>query len=190
MAGSIHIERRFHALSFFLLNLANPKLGKGTATKASTWYDYVISLHLPMNNWWKGMYISYRRGLTGVAYPPRKAMREPKRWDKQEQIPTSSRLYALERNTYCWKWEPNSKTHSTLMIHIGKQIRQKMEERKKTVVWLAKRLSCSRTNVYKIFDKYSVDTEILARISAILDFDFFSLYSDDVKKNQEEKDKH
>lgn len=87
MAGSIHIERRFHALSFFLLNLANPKLGKGMATKASTWYDYVISLFPSMNNWWKGVYISYRRGLTGVAYPPRKAMREPKRWDKQEQIP-------------------------------------------------------------------------------------------------------
>ena len=28
--------------------------------------------------------ISYRRGLTGVAYPLRKAMREPKRWDKQK----------------------------------------------------------------------------------------------------------
>lgn len=41
MTWNIHIERRFHALSFFLLNLANPKLGKGAATKASTWYDYI-----------------------------------------------------------------------------------------------------------------------------------------------------
>ena len=47
------------------------------------------------------------------------------------------------------------------MIHIGKLIRQKMEERQRTVVWLAQRLSCSRTNVYKIFDKYSVDTDTL-----------------------------
>lgn len=70
------------------------------------------------------------------------------------------------------------------MIHIGKQIRLKMEECKKTVVWLAEQLSCSRTNVYKIFDKYSIDTEMLARISTILDFDFFSLYSKDIKENK------
>lgn len=70
------------------------------------------------------------------------------------------------------------------MIHIGKQIRQKMEERKETVVWLAKHLSCSRTNVYKIFEKNSVDTDILARISIILDFDFFSLLSEDLKINK------
>lgn len=77
-----------------------------------------------------------------------------------------------------------SAKHYTLMIHIGTQIRQKMEERQKTVVWLAEQLSCSRTNVYKIFDKYSVDTEMLARISAILEFDFFSLYSEDIKENK------
>ena len=80
-----------------------------------------------------------------------------------------------------------SAKHNILMIHIGKQIRQKMEERQKTVGWLSKHLSCSRATVYKIFEKYSVDTEMLARISAILNFDFFSLYSEDIKKknNQE-----
>lgn len=71
------------------------------------------------------------------------------------------------------------------MIHIGTQIRQKMEERQKTVVWLAEQLSCSRTNVYKIFEKYSVSTEQLARISTILDFDFFSLYSENVRIKKE-----
>lgn len=72
------------------------------------------------------------------------------------------------------------------MIHIGTQIRLKMEERQKTVVWLAEQLSCSRTNVYKIFDKYSVDTEQLTKISTILNFDFFSLYSETVKINNNE----
>lgn len=75
--------------------------------------------------------------------------------------------------------------HNILMIHIGTQIRQKMEERQKTVVWLAEQLSCSRTNVYKIFEKYSVSTEQLARISTILDFDFFSLYSENVRIKKE-----
>ena len=59
-----------------------------------------------------------------------------------------------------------------------------MEERQKTVVWLSKHLSCSRANVYKIFEKYSVDTEMLARISAILNFDFFSLFGRYKEKKQ------
>lgn len=42
MTWNIHIERRFHALIFDLLNLANPKLREDKATKASTWYDYII----------------------------------------------------------------------------------------------------------------------------------------------------
>lgn len=62
-----------------------------------------------------------------------------------------------------------------------------MEERQKTVVWLAEQLSCSRTNVYKIFEKYSVDTDQLVRISTILDFDFFSLYSENVRISNIEK---
>lgn len=66
------------------------------------------------------------------------------------------------------------------MIHIGKLIRQKMEERHLTVVWLASHLSCTRTNVYKMFERYSVDTEVLMKLSIVLDFDFFSLYSDEL----------
>ena len=72
-----------------------------------------------------------------------------------------------------------------LMLHIGKLIRQKMEERHITVVWLAQRLSCSRTNVYKIFDKYSLDTEVLAKISDILEYDFFSLYSEEIRRKRD-----
>lgn len=66
------------------------------------------------------------------------------------------------------------------MVHIGKEIKRKMEERQRTVVWAARHLSCSRTNVYKIFDKYTIDTDSLTRISRLLDFDFFSLYSDEL----------
>ncbi|MBV8038911.1 helix-turn-helix domain-containing protein [Bacteroides sp. AN502] len=63
------------------------------------------------------------------------------------------------------------------MIHIGKLIREKMIERKCTVVSMARQLSCGRANVYKIFEKYSIDTELLMKISVTLDYDFFSLYS-------------
>lgn len=75
------------------------------------------------------------------------------------------------------------------MIHIGRLIKQKIEERNLTVVWLARHLSCSRTNIYKIFEKYSIDTEVLMKLSTILEFDFFSFYSDELvkhKKNRKE----
>ncbi|MBQ2196825.1 MAG: helix-turn-helix transcriptional regulator [Prevotella sp.] len=71
------------------------------------------------------------------------------------------------------------------MIDIGPIIKQKLKERKKTIVWLAENLSCSRTNVYKIFNKRSVDTADLLRISDILDFDFFELYSKELKKRKQ-----
>ena len=71
------------------------------------------------------------------------------------------------------------------MLHIGRLIRQKMKEQHKSVVWMARQLSCSRANVYKLLDKYSVDTEVLARISILLDFDFFSLYSDYIRDAKE-----
>ena len=71
------------------------------------------------------------------------------------------------------------------MIHIGKLIKEKMVERGMTVVLMAKYLSCSRGNVYKIFDKYSIDTESLMKISKVLDFDFFGLYSEYLKSSSD-----
>ena len=63
------------------------------------------------------------------------------------------------------------------LVHIGELIKGTLKQRRKSVVWFAGELSCSRTNVYKIFSKQSIDTYDLLRISKILDFDFFELYS-------------
>ena len=43
-------------------------------------------------------------------------------------------------------------------ISIGEMIRQVLKKRKRTVVWFAEELSCSRTNIYKICAKHSIDT--------------------------------
>lgn len=66
------------------------------------------------------------------------------------------------------------------MIHIGEEIRKQVEEQGKTSVWLARELGCHRTNLYKIYDKASIDTSVLLRISRILHFDFFNLFSEDL----------
>lgn len=70
------------------------------------------------------------------------------------------------------------------MIHIGQAIKNKVEEQGKTTVWLAQELGCHRTNLYKIYEKRTIDTGILLHISEILGFDFFQLYSEELVKGE------
>lgn len=67
------------------------------------------------------------------------------------------------------------------MIHIGKIIEKELRDQGRTVTWFARSLYCDRTNVYKIFQRESVDSEMLYRISKILAHDFFKYYSKELK---------
>lgn len=67
-------------------------------------------------------------------------------------------------------------------MNIGNYIRLRLSEQDKSVVWLSKQLACSRTNVYKIFEKDHLDTGLLIRISVILRYDFFKLLSEEYRK--------
>ena len=69
-------------------------------------------------------------------------------------------------------------------MHIGKLIKEQMEKQDKTVVWLARELSCSRTNIYKIFEKSSIDTSLLMRISIVLQYNFFVDYMDELEEKE------
>lgn len=62
-------------------------------------------------------------------------------------------------------------------IHIGHLIQEQMRLRGVKVSWLASKLHCHRNNIYKIFDKSWIDTETLMKISLLLNFNFFYLYS-------------
>jgi hypothetical protein len=67
-------------------------------------------------------------------------------------------------------------------IHVGKLIRERLKEEGKSVVWLAQELGCHRTNVYNIFEKNSLDTNILRRISIIMRHNFFDYLQEDTQK--------
>lgn len=69
-------------------------------------------------------------------------------------------------------------------MHIGQLIKQELEAQGRTVVWLARKMSYSRTNIYKIFERSSIGTDVLLRISSILDYDFFQCYSDLLKNTK------
>lgn len=63
------------------------------------------------------------------------------------------------------------------MMTIGEQIKKELLRQERSVTWLAKKLHCNRQNVYNIFGRTNIDTELLMRISVILQFDFFKIYS-------------
>ena len=69
-----------------------------------------------------------------------------------------------------------------LMVHIGKAIKAELERQERSVTWFAKKLYCERTNVYSIFKRESIDTELLLRISIVLHRNFFMDYIDELSK--------
>lgn len=66
------------------------------------------------------------------------------------------------------------------MIHIGSLIEQELRRQDRSVTWLAAELHCDRTNVYKVFKKKSIDTQLLESISVILLHNFFLDYAEEV----------
>ena len=62
------------------------------------------------------------------------------------------------------------------MVHIGKLIEEELHRQERSITWFAGKLYCDRTNVYSIFKRQSIDTELLLRICSILNHDFFSYY--------------
>lgn len=66
----------------------------------------------------------------------------------------------------------------SLIVHIGLFIKQKLKENGHSVTWFASKICCSRANVYKIFEKENIDTELLKRICNVLNHDFFKDLSD------------
>lgn len=73
------------------------------------------------------------------------------------------------------------------MIHIGSLIKQKLQEQGRSVTWFAVALHCDRTNVYKIFQKSSIDSSLLYRISCVLGYDFFAEYTHSFQESVDKK---
>lgn len=59
------------------------------------------------------------------------------------------------------------------MINIGERIQEELVQQERSISWLARKLNCNRTSVYRILKKNSIDTGLLSQISLILKHDFF-----------------
>ena len=75
---------------------------------------------------------------------------------------------------------------STIMESIGTLIKEELAKQERSVSWFARKLSCDRSNIYRLFQKHSIDTALLARISVILQRDFFKELSGNLSVGREE----
>ena len=71
------------------------------------------------------------------------------------------------------------------MKPIGILIKEELEKQGRSITWFARKLSCDRSNIYRLFQKESIDTNLLVRISILLGKDFFSDLSDYVKEKEQ-----
>lgn len=63
-------------------------------------------------------------------------------------------------------------------LHIGNLIKEVLQRQGRSITWLGKQLGCSRQNIYKILSRPWIYTDMLLKISDLLDYDFFNCFSE------------
>lgn len=76
------------------------------------------------------------------------------------------------------------------MSHIGKKIEEVVRFKNIPIVEFAKRVNTTRNNLYNIFRRESIDTDLLCKIGDILDYDFFLFLSRESKRIDDANFKH
>jgi transcriptional regulator with XRE-family HTH domain len=64
-----------------------------------------------------------------------------------------------------------------MALHIGKLIRKRIEQAGMNKSEFARRINSTPQNVYSIFKRESIDTDLLWEISRVLNYDFFQHYT-------------
>jgi len=67
-------------------------------------------------------------------------------------------------------------------IHIGRLIRQKMREEGRKTHWLAEKIGCDVSNIYRIYGQQFPNSIRVIQICIILEFDVFPHYSEYVRQ--------
>lgn len=69
-------------------------------------------------------------------------------------------------------------------MHVGKRIKEVLDEQGRSASWLASKIPCERTNMYDIFKRKDVSVALLYKVSGILGHDFFLELSDELRRQQ------
>lgn len=57
-------------------------------------------------------------------------------------------------------------------IHVGNMIKKELKKQGRSVKWLAKEIYCEKSNIYKMFNRKSIDVGQLMLISNVLQHNF------------------
>ena len=76
-----------------------------------------------------------------------------------------------------------------MALHIGKIIKDLVKSKGLTVTNFADKVGYSRRNVYEIFNKSTIDTGLLIKVSKVLDKNLFLNYLSDSDLNRLKNDK-
>lgn len=70
-----------------------------------------------------------------------------------------------------------STSQSTVpIVSIGRLIKDELHRQERTVTWLSRKIHCDRRNIYDIFTRDNIDTNLLMRISVALSVNLFEPY--------------
>jgi DNA-binding Xre family transcriptional regulator len=67
-------------------------------------------------------------------------------------------------------------------FNIGEEIEKVAKTRRLTSAYIAKKLGKTRSNMNYIFKRTTIDTDLLYKLCVILDFNFFDLYANSLRK--------
>ena len=70
-------------------------------------------------------------------------------------------------------------------IHIGRMIQAELKAQGRSVTWFSGAIHRERSDVYKMFKRPSIDTDMLVRISKLLRHDFFRNFSNGISMDEE-----
>ncbi len=68
-----------------------------------------------------------------------------------------------------------------MQIHIGNIIREELRRQGRTNDWLAEQIGTSPRNMWRVYSKPSIDTQILLNISKALGINLFKYYSQTIE---------
>ncbi|MDE6556439.1 MAG: hypothetical protein K2K55_05690 [Duncaniella sp.] len=74
----------------------------------------------------------------------------------------------------------------TESIFIGKIIEEELRRQERSVTWLSRKIHCDRRNVYDIFSRQCIDTDLLYKLCVALNKDFFAYFSASLRDNSVE----
>lgn len=69
-------------------------------------------------------------------------------------------------------------------LHVGNLIKEKLSQRNVSISEFAKMLYMDESNLYKTLKKKHINTELLARISELLNYNFFVDFQNQMEKNK------